>query len=111
MVDTEKLTKLYYSIGEVAEMFSVSTSLIRHWESEFSYLKPKKNGRGDRRFTTQNIAQLNDIYHLVKEKGYTLEGAKKELKALHKKEKSKSQILKKLNVIKKRLDDLSKSLD
>jgi DNA-binding transcriptional MerR regulator len=76
----EELTKLYYSIGEVAEMFGVSTSLIRYWESEFQFLKPQKTQKGDRRFTKQNIEQLQIIFNLVKEKGYTLDGAKKEIK-------------------------------
>jgi DNA-binding transcriptional MerR regulator len=82
----KELTKLYYTIGEVAEMYGVSKSLIRYWESEFSILKPHKNSKGDRRFTKQNIEQLDIIYHLVKERGFTLEGAKKEIrgnKTLH----------------------------
>ena len=87
-VNIEELTKLYYTIGEVAEMFNVSKSLIRFWESEFDLLRPHKNSKGDRRFTKQNITQFNTIYHLVKERGFTLDGAKKELKA------SKDSILK-----------------
>lgn len=79
-INISELTKLYYSIGEVAEMFNVSKSLIRFWESEFDLLRPHKNSKGDRRFTKQNIEQFNTIYHLVKERGFTLEGAKKELK-------------------------------
>ena len=65
-VDVSKLTKLYYSIGEVADMFDVSTSLIRYWENEFDALRPHKNSKGDRRFTKDNIEQLNEIYHLLK---------------------------------------------
>lgn len=76
-----ELTKLYYTIGEVSDMFGVSKSLIRYWESEFSVLKPHKNSKGDRRFTKQNIEQLELIYYLVKEKGFTLEGAKKEIRS------------------------------
>ncbi|MEO1516734.1 MAG: MerR family transcriptional regulator [Bacteroidota bacterium] len=76
----EDISKLYYSIGEISEMFNVSKSLIRFWESEFSILKPHKNSKGDRRFTQQNIEQFRMIYHLVKEKGFTLEGAKREIK-------------------------------
>ena len=71
--------KLYYSIGEVSEMFKVSNSLIRFWETEFSILKPKKNSKGDRRYMKKDIDNLRIIYHLVKEKGYTLDGAKKEI--------------------------------
>jgi len=76
----KEIEKLYYSIGEVAKMFGVSTSLIRFWENEFSILKPKKNKKGNRLFTKKDINNLQTIYHLVKEKGFTLEGAKKKLK-------------------------------
>ena len=106
MVDTSKLTKLYYSIGEVAEMFDVSTSLVRYWENEFDSLKPHKNSKGDRRFTKENIAQLNQIYHLVKERGFTLDGAKSELERLESKNKAKNNILSKLKQIKKGLSDM-----
>ncbi len=75
-----ELTKLYYSIGEVSEMFDVSPSLIRYWESEFTHLRPKKNRKGDRQFTKKDIDNLRRIYILVKERGFTLEGAKRELK-------------------------------
>ncbi|MDX2001201.1 MAG: MerR family transcriptional regulator [Chitinophagales bacterium] len=76
----KEITKLYYTIGEVAKMFDVSTSLIRYWESEFDILKPKKNQQGNRLFTQADLENLHLIYHLVKERGYTLEGAKKKLK-------------------------------
>lgn len=68
--------KLYYSIGEVAKAFNVNTSLIRFWEKEFEVIAPKKNKKGNRYFTPQDIKNLKLIYHLVKERGYTLEGAK-----------------------------------
>jgi DNA-binding transcriptional MerR regulator len=80
MPDMTTLHKRYYTIGEVAEMFGVTHSLIRYWESEFDFLKPHKNSKGDRRFTVQNIEQFAQIYHLVKEKGFTLDGARKELR-------------------------------
>lgn len=72
--------KLYYSMGEVAEMFDVNTSLIRHWESQFSILRPKRNKKGNRLFSPQDVENLKLIYHLVKERGMTLEGAKKALR-------------------------------
>lgn len=75
-----EITKMYYSIGEVARMFEVSTSLIRYWENEFDILKPKKNTKGNRLFTPEDVDNLHLIYHLVKERGFTLEGAKKKLK-------------------------------
>lgn len=75
-----KAVKIYYSIGEVSSMFDVNTSLIRFWEKEFDILKPKKNKKGNRLFTERDVKYLHMIYHLVKEKGYTLQGAKDELK-------------------------------
>jgi DNA-binding transcriptional MerR regulator len=72
--------KLYYTIGEVSRMFNVNTSLIRFWEKEFDILKPKKNKKGNRLFTQQDVDNLHIIYHLVKERGYTLPGAKAKLK-------------------------------
>ena len=72
--------KLFYSMGEVAEMFDVNTSLIRHWESQFSILRPKRNKKGNRLFSPQDVENLKMIYHLVKERGMTLEGAKKALR-------------------------------
>lgn len=78
---TEKqLTKLYYTIGEVAEMFNVNTSLIRFWEKEFTIIQPKKNKKGNRLFTPKDVINFNKIYNLVKEQGFTLEGAKNALK-------------------------------
>ena len=74
-----KLTKLYYSIGEVAEMFDFSQSLLRYWQTEFPKLKPKKNKKGDRKYTQKDILYIERIYVLVKNKGFTLEGARKEL--------------------------------
>lgn len=68
--------KLYYSIGEVAKAFDVNISLIRYWEKEFPILKPKKNKKGNRYFTPEDISNLKMIYYLVKEKGYTLDGAR-----------------------------------
>ena len=75
-----EIEKLYYSIGEVSQMFGVSNSLIRFWETEFDILKPRKNTKGNRLFTKKDIENLKIIYHLVKEKGFTLEGARKKLK-------------------------------
>ena len=77
----KKLTeKLFYKIGEVAKMFRVNVSLIRFWEKEFDILKPKKNKKGNRMFTKKDLDNLTIIYHLVKERGFTLEGAKQKLK-------------------------------
>lgn len=74
-----KVEKLYYSIGEVAEMLSVPVSTIRFWENEFDILKPLKNKKGNRLFTPADIKNLKILHHLVKEEGMTLSGAKKKL--------------------------------
>ena len=79
MVAEESL-KLYYSIGEVADMFGVNTSLIRFWEKEFDVIKPHKNKKGNRQFTKADVDNFHLIYHLVKEKGMTLKGAQQQLK-------------------------------
>jgi DNA-binding transcriptional MerR regulator len=76
----KEIEKLYFSIGEVADMFSVAPSLIRFWESEFEIIKPKKNRKGNRQFTREDIDNVRTIYHLVKEKGFTLQGAKEMLR-------------------------------
>ena len=72
--------KLFYSIGELAKMFDVNTSLIRFWEKEFDIIKPKKNKKGNRLFTRADVDHFHIIYHLVKERGFTLQGAKAKLK-------------------------------
>lgn len=76
----KEIEKLYFSIGEVAEQFNVAPSLIRFWESEFDIIKPKKNRKGNRQFTKEDIENVRTIYHLVKVKGFTLQGAKEMLK-------------------------------
>jgi len=76
----KKIEKLFYPIGEVAKIFDVSVSSIRYWEKEFNILKPKKNKKGNRMFTKKDLDNLRIIYHLTKERGFTLEGAKKKLR-------------------------------
>lgn len=71
---------MYYSIGEVAKMFNVNTSLIRFWEKEFDVIKPRKNKKGNRLFTKRDVDNFRIIYHLVKERGYTLKGAKEKVR-------------------------------
>lgn len=104
--EQEDSLKRYYSISEVADMFGVSKSLIRFWETEFDILKPHKNSKGDRRFTQQNIEQIRDIYHLVKERGFTLSGAKQELKDRHQRDKEKQNVIETLERLKNLLIEL-----
>lgn len=100
------LDKRYYTIGEVAEMFQVSKSLIRFWENEFDFLRPHKNSKGDRRFTPKNIRQFELIHELVKERGFTLEGAKQEIKRQQKFQKKKAEVLNSLQEIKVFLEQI-----
>ncbi|MFC5048534.1 MerR family transcriptional regulator [Aquimarina hainanensis] len=95
--------KLYYSIGEVADAFEVNTSLIRFWEKEFDILKPKKNAKGNRKFTQEDVKNLELIYHLVKERGFTLEGAKIHLKEQKLEALDSFDIIRKLEAIKGQL--------
>jgi DNA-binding transcriptional MerR regulator len=76
----KEIEKMYFTISEVAKQFNVAPSLIRFWETEFELLKPKKTTKGNRLYSRKDIDNFRLVYHLVKEKGYTLDGAKKKLK-------------------------------
>ncbi|MCK0108711.1 MerR family transcriptional regulator [Flavobacteriaceae bacterium S0825] len=102
--------KRYYGIGEVAKAFDVNTSLIRFWEKEFDILKPKKNAKGNRKFTPEDIKNLKFIYHLVKERGFTLEGAKTHLKEEKKQSLDNFEIINKLEAVKSQLIKLKNNL-
>ena len=80
VLGNKPIEKLFYKISEVANMFSVNISAVRFWETEFDILKPKKNKKGNRLFTPKDIKNIQIIYHLLKERGFTVEGAKKKLK-------------------------------
>ncbi len=102
--------KRYYGIGEVARAFEVNTSLIRFWEKEFDELQPKKNAKGNRKFTPEDIKNLQLIYHLVKERGFTLEGAKTHLREERQKTLSNFEIIQKLERVKAELIKIKKQL-
>jgi len=95
--------KRYYGIGEVAKAFNVNTSLIRFWEKEFDIIKPKKNAKGNRKFTPEDIKSLKVIYHLVKERGLTLEDAKTHIKEDKQDALNNFEIITKLEGIKAKL--------
>jgi DNA-binding transcriptional MerR regulator len=96
--------KLFYSIGEVADMFDVNTSLIRFWEKEFDIITPSKNKKGNRLFSKKDIENFKLIFHFVKEKGYTLQGAKDKLKGgVKESEHVKVQVIERLKAIKEQL--------
>ena len=103
---TDQDLKRYYSIGEVAKQLGVNTSLIRFWENEFGHIKPNKNSRGDRRFTKENIAQLQQVFHLVRERGFTLEGARKEIASGEKPDAGKQHIIARLTDVRRKLEQL-----
>jgi len=102
--------KRYYGIGEVAKAFGVNTSLIRFWEKEFDVLQPKKNAKGNRKFTPTDIKNLQLIYHLVKERGFTLDGAKTHLKEEKQKTLSTFDIIQKLEMVKSELIKIKNQL-
>ena len=102
--------KLYYTIGEVAEMFNVNTSLIRYWEKEFDIIKPQKNKKGNRLFTKKDVDNFYIIYHLVKERGFTLQGAKDKLKENPEDTAKITEVVKSLTEIKSYLVDLRNKL-
>ena len=102
--------KRYYGIGEVAKAFDVNASLIRFWEKEFDVLQPKKNAKGNRKFTPEDITNLKFIYHLVKERGFTLEGAKTHLKEERQKSLDTFKIISKLEDIKAQLLKIKEQL-
>ncbi|MDB0007171.1 MerR family transcriptional regulator [Flavobacteriales bacterium] len=104
------IEKLYYSIGEVAKTLDVNVSLIRFWEKEFDILQPKKNKKGNRMFTKVDFENLKIIYHLVKERGFTLEGAKKKLKENKDDTINNFEIVSRLKEIRSFLVDLSEEL-
>ena len=103
--------KIYYSMGEVAEMFDVNQSLIRHWESKFDCLRPHKNKRGNRMFSAEDIEKLKQIYHLVKERGMTLEGARKVMRGASGKELARdTKLLERLQRIRAALVEVREEL-
>ena len=105
-----ELTKVYYSIGEVAAMFDVNNSLIRFWEKEFDIIKTKKNKKGNRLFTKQDVQNYHVIYHLVKERGYTLQGAKDKLKGNKDEVAENHEIVQRLSSVKSFLLEIKSGL-
>jgi DNA-binding transcriptional MerR regulator len=101
--------KMYYSMSEVAGMFKVNQSLIRFWENEFDILKPKKNGKGDRLFRPEDVKNLKLIYHLLRERKYTIEGAKDFLRK-NKKVDEKFAMIESLKKLKGFLNELKANL-
>jgi DNA-binding transcriptional MerR regulator len=106
----KKVEKLFYTIGEVSRMFKVNTSLIRYWEKEFDIIKPQKNKKGNRLFTKEDINNFHIIYHLVKERGLTLKGAKMKLKENRDDTINNFEVVKSLNDIREILLEIKEDL-
>jgi len=103
--------RLYYSISEVAEMLGTSQSQIRFWEKEFTMLKPKKNKKGNRQFTPDDIRLLKTIHHLVKDQGFTLHGANDKLKSDHRLEKKRIDVIDTLKNLKGFLEEIKNGIE
>jgi len=106
----KETTKLYYSIGEVAEMLDVNASLLRFWEKEFDSIQPQKNKKGNRIYTEKDLKMLQTIKYLVKDRGFTLEGAKKKIKDNPKDLEEKADLIKSLSEVKSMLLELKEAL-
>lgn len=106
----KETVKLYYSMGEVARMFDVNASLIRFWEKEFDVIKPKKNKKGNRLFTQEDVDNFRLIFQLVKEQGFTLNGAKQKLKEDNEKDKRPGALLEKMRHLRSELLALKNTL-
>lgn len=110
----EETDKLYYSISEVSELFELNPSTLRFWEKEFEVLKPTKNKKGNRMFTRKDIEHIARIVELVKDKGYTIQGAKEQLKHKHVGHETNpniTKVIEKLEAIRSRLIEMGKSLE
>ncbi len=109
-VKDEEPKKMFYSIGEVARLFNVNTSLIRFWEGEFDIIRPQKNKKGNRLFTQKDVDNFHIIYHLVKERGFTLQGAKEKMKGNPNDTVNNAEVVKSLQKVKSFLLELKEQL-
>lgn len=107
-----KVEKLYYTIGEVADILSENTSLVRFWAEKFpDFIKPARNKKGNRLFTADDLKNLKVIHYLVKERGMTLEGAAKRMKDNKEGVDKSVEVINRLNVVKDELIRISKGLN
>lgn len=104
------IIKKYFTIGEVAKELGVATSLIRFWESQFDFIRPKKNAKGNRKFTQEDLKKLKLVYHLVKEKGFTLSGAQEHIKQSKGSIDDKAEMVNSLKKIRSFLEEMKRNL-
>ncbi len=111
MHNEPEISKMFYTITEVSEKFGVNASLLRFWEKEFEILTPRKSNKGNRLYTEKDIENIRLVYHLVKERGFTLQGAKDKLKESPSKEMSKADAVSSLQKVRAFLIELKGKLD
>ncbi len=104
-------TKVYYTIGEAGQLFGIAPSVIRYWEAEFDVLKPSKNTRGERKYTQKDMKLLAEIHYLLKDKGFTIDGARKELQHRKSQDKEDRHVVNRLLELRERLNHLTHQLD
>ena len=104
------IIKKYFTIGEVAKELGVATSLIRFWETQFDFIRPKKNAKGNRKYTQEDLKKLKLVYHLVKEKGYTLQGAQEHIKQSKDSIDDKAEMVESLKRIREFLTEMKNNL-
>jgi DNA-binding transcriptional MerR regulator len=97
------IERIYWTIGEVAEQLNLSTSMLRYWEKEFGSLRPKRTGKGDRLYTKDDIAKIRDIQHLLKERGFTIQGAKDQIRSRERSNEAIDEVVDRLTAIRKQL--------
>ncbi len=107
----DEIAKRYYTIGEVAGLIGVNTSLLRFWEAEFSIIQPRKNRKGERQYTEKDIEQIRMIHQLVKEKGYTLQGAKDYIRIKTRQDAQKAALAQSLEKIRDFLTEIRNRMD
>ena len=106
----KEIKRLYYNIGEVADILGVAPSLLRFWEKEFDEIQPRKSSKGDRQYTEKEIETLKIIYHLVKERGFTLKGARQRLKENKSNTRDQHQVVESLQKIRGFLVEMKNAL-
>ena len=107
----EKKDKLYYSISEVAQMFGLNEPTLRYWEKEFDIINPRRTAKGVRFYRQEDIEAVRQIYHLVKERGLTLAGARQKLKNNKEATVRQEEIVNRLKQIKEELTQIKKAFD
>jgi DNA-binding transcriptional MerR regulator len=105
------IERMFWTIGEVAEELGVNTSVLRYWEKEFGMLRPKRTGKGDRLYTKDDIAKVKQIQRLLKDEGFTIQGARERLRAKDRVEDGRAELIGRLRAVRERLLDIRAQVD